>query len=132
MFLLHLLSELFPTIQHRTSNNIIIEENKYFIENIIYFSSTLRRPTPSSKLFPYTTLVRSLQKHFSQAYHSSPRLNHFQRCPSHRPRLARSGLNRKSTRLNSSHTVTSYAVFCLKIKNRSYSSATSGRSTCST
>src|SRR2546426_2396416 len=69
----------------------------------------IRRP-PRSTLFPYTTLFRSL-----------PPL------PSARPRFRAppgTGLrsrvlvlqDRKSTRLNSSHLVISYAVFCLKKK----------------
>src|SRR5438034_6114373 len=62
-----------------------------------------RRP-PRSTLFPYTTLFRS--PHRAEP-HSSPR------GPSRPP--PRRG-DRKSTRLNSSHTVISYAVFCLKKK----------------
>src|SRR5436190_7555484 len=37
---------------------------------------------------------------------------------------SRHGIDRKSTRLNSSHTVISYAVFCLKKKKQCYSSET--------
>src|ERR1039457_6657868 len=62
----------------------------------------IRRP-PRSTLFPYTTLFRSP--------HSSPRR-------SWQPNLCIRGCpadaDRKSTRLNSSHLVISYAVFCLK------------------
>src|SRR5436190_7484599 len=63
----------------------------------------IRRP-PRSTLFPYTTLFRSLTNHgFGYRFaHSSPP-----------PGFVR---DRKSTRLNSSHTVISYAVFCLKKK----------------
>src|SRR2546430_8352133 len=85
----------------------------------------IRRP-PRSTLFPYTTLFRS----------------HYQRLLEHvvpdfvhvlvRGRIARSGdrtlalelerrgydLDRKSTRLNSSHSQISYAVFCLKKKKK--------------
>src|SRR5260221_13458020 len=72
-----------------------------------FFFLMIRRP-PRSTLFPYTTLFRS---------GTPPSLDH-QRFPpgSHRPN-GRLGLDRKSTRLNSSHTVISYAVFCLKKKN---------------
>src|SRR5476649_205707 len=63
----------------------------------------IRRP-PRSTLFPYTTLFRSLG-HFGN---------------SRDQRLGRDDAgedsDRKSTRLNSSHTVISYAVFCLKKK----------------
>src|SRR5436190_12924020 len=64
----------------------------------------IRRP-PRSTLFPYTTLFRSRRR--------QSLWRHF---PAHHP--ARLGLrrDRKSTRLNSSHTVISYAVFCLKKK----------------
>src|SRR5256885_6668006 len=64
----------------------------------------IRRP-PRSTLFPYTTLFRS----------SNGAPTSF----SGRPRTADtvwSGPDRKSTRLNSSHLVISYAVFCLKKK----------------
>src|SRR5215204_7055568 len=70
-----------------------------------FFFLMIRRP-PRSTLFPYTTLFRSP--------------------PRSRPCAARSagpprrllGGDRKSTRLNSSHTVISYAVFCLKKKKK--------------
>src|SRR5438132_10285394 len=70
-----------------------------------FFFLMIRRP-PRSTLFPYTTLFRSTRL-LSRPGHS--------RCctPSgHRWR------DRKSTRLNSSHTVISYAVFCLKKKKK--------------
>src|SRR5437868_7943262 len=63
----------------------------------------LRRP-PRSTLFPYTTLFRSPRP---------PRRN----CRwSARAKSGCSRKDRKSTRLNSSHVSTSYAVFCLKKK----------------
>src|SRR5947209_16026027 len=67
----------------------------------------IRRP-PRSTLFPYTTLFRS----------SACSL------PSRRRRIARAwswgalAIDRKSTRLNSSHANISYAVFCLKKKKK--------------
>src|ERR1017187_3983105 len=64
----------------------------------------IRRP-PRSALFPYTTLFRSAS---SRRCHR--RGNRHRR--SKRRKWAR--LDRKSTRLNSSHRCTSYAVFCLK------------------
>src|SRR5256885_12499492 len=76
----------------------------------------IRRP-PRSTLFPYTTLFRSL--------FAGWRL-FFERLADHDPvvmvfedmQWADEGLleDRKSTRLNSSHLVISYAVFCLKKK----------------
>src|SRR5690554_7282759 len=79
----------------------------------------LRRP-PRSTLFPYTTLFRSgglrgsrvsrMERYPEQAGGLPP-----QRGPTVPPGTWI--LDRKSTRLNSSHVRTSYAVFCLKKKN---------------
>src|SRR5687768_18018947 len=95
----------------------------------------LRLP-PRSTLFPYTTLFRS-RVIIARVKH--PRLNcaesvsgSFMASPSRelkRPKGgavdaaisnggARNGLDRKSTRLNSSHGYISYAVFCLKKKKK--------------
>src|SRR5436190_16885366 len=68
----------------------------------------IRRP-PRSTLFPYTTLFRSDQPAGGGDCRVAI-VEHGQRGARHR------GLDRKSTRLNSSHTVISYAVFCLKKK----------------
>src|SRR5260221_9567339 len=71
----------------------------------------IRRP-PRSTLFPYTTLFRSGLLRGIAADHHRARDRHA------RPRQRGARLlDRKSTRLNSSHTVISYAVFCLKKKN---------------
>src|SRR5256885_8578931 len=70
----------------------------------------IRRP-PRSTLFPYTTLFRSGKPgECRQARPCLPRC-----CGGSRFRDW--GQDRKSTRLNSSHLVISYAVFCLKKKN---------------
>src|SRR5258708_18637039 len=71
----------------------------------------IRRP-PRSTLFPYTTLFRS---HFD---FDSERRRRFVLAVSDRlPAVqACGGGDRKSTRLNSSHQIISYAVFCLKKK----------------
>src|SRR5260221_6848840 len=68
----------------------------------------IRRP-PRSTLFPYTTLFRSRRRrrHRIQEGWTS--------ADTRRPVEDQ---DRKSTRLNSSHTVISYAVFCLKKKNK--------------
>src|SRR2546422_5935324 len=73
----------------------------------------IRRP-PRSTLFPYTTLFRSLYGLFrsKRAAHSALRAI----ADEHRLCLQTLGLDRKSTRLNSSHGYISYAVFCLKKK----------------
>src|SRR2546426_5148343 len=85
----------------------------------------IRRP-PRSTLFPYTTLFRSREaagrigaqpvlgrSGRPEAGVLPPRL----RAGSDAPRRATRG-DRKSTRLNSSHLVISYAVFCLKKKKK--------------
>src|SRR2546427_9653768 len=74
----------------------------------------IRRP-PRSTLFPYTTLFRSLRLELS-AEADSTRCRAFKRrarCASRPP-----SADRKSTRLNSSHSQISYAVFCLKKKKK--------------
>src|SRR2546426_8434949 len=80
----------------------------------------IRRP-PRSTLFPYTTLFRSVvpeQPHPSLA--SLARAVKGEALPTEGGRLLRRErrrpADRKSTRLNSSHLVISYAVFCLKKK----------------
>src|SRR5215211_8507285 len=76
-----------------------------------FFFLMIRRP-PRSTLFPYTTLFRSARRLPCRARR--------RRGPPAAPRAAGAPLDadRKSTRLNSSHTVISYAVFCLKKKNK--------------
>src|SRR5437588_5909477 len=69
---------------------------------------------PRSTLFPYTTLFRSHLHDDELSLHSILLVNHFW-CKNVLPILWR---DRKSTRLNSSHTVISYAVFCLKKKKK--------------
>src|SRR5256885_6326991 len=88
----------------------------------------IRRP-PRSTLFPYTTLFRSRHQRGGHRGRRETRLAHPpRRRPSARPEPQGPGLcrqfcadgirqDRKSTRLNSSHLVISYAVFCLKKKN---------------
>src|SRR5256885_10756682 len=90
----------------------------------------IRRP-PRSTLFPYTTLFRSghehvllrLQDHWDGGGGGTasggrrPGRRRGRR-RGRRPTRCRSGRDRKSTRLNSSHLVISYAVFCLKKKNK--------------
>src|SRR5260221_6515339 len=78
----------------------------------------IRRP-PRSTLFPYTTLFRS-QAALEQLGRALHRRREALGCGV----LQRHGdaADRKSTRLNSSHTVISYAVFCLKKKKKLESS----------
>src|SRR5436190_6425372 len=73
----------------------------------------LRRP-PRSTLFPYTTLFRSGRT--ARPRRQAPLRRRARRRPAPPRRRRRTRPDRKSTRLNSSHTVISYAVFCLKKK----------------
>src|SRR3712207_7955615 len=78
----------------------------------------IRRP-PRSTLFPYTTLFRSAADRAGRA-RSDGRPPGRRRCAARPPPLLGGDAarrDRKSTRLNSSHANTSYAVFCLKKKN---------------
>src|SRR5437588_9786975 len=86
----------------------------------------IRRP-PRSTLFPYTTLFRSVFLLGGNAHHLEAAMatrlsvvNETMECPLclGEGSLKRAEIDRKSTRLNSSHTVISYAVFCLKKKKK--------------
>src|SRR2546430_12007321 len=79
---------------------------------IFFFFLMIRRP-PRSTLFPYTTLFRSIRR-------SSRAANRERRSflPSHHAESLRLDRDRKGTRLNSSHSQISYAVFCLKKKKK--------------
>src|SRR2546426_5331409 len=76
----------------------------------------IRRP-PRSTLFPYTTLFRSA-RHLADilGYRPNYIILRWTNRPNNRPRSP--ATDRKSTRLNSSHLVISYAVFCLKKKKK--------------
>src|SRR5436190_16114856 len=95
---------------------------------MFFFSLLIRRP-PRSTLFPYTTLFRSRDDHHKQSpfqEQGAARVPPGKRARGHGTmgpgRMLLSyrfqGRDRKSTRLNSSHTVISYAVFCLKKKKK--------------
>src|SRR5205085_9421415 len=101
-------------------------ESVYFI---CFFFFLMIRPTPRSTLFPYTTLFRSdlrAKRHIVTedakrrlTLHDATPQSVFGLIPDNEhciPTLR----DRKSTRLNSSHSQISYAVFCLKkkIKNK--------------
>src|SRR2546427_4848494 len=99
---------------------------------LVFFFLMIRRP-PRSTLFPYTTLFRSRgiarpdpggrRKNRQRLGKPLPRRHDLDRQPG--------GGDRKSTRLNSSHSQISYAVFCLKKKKnastRSYVRYSNGR-----
>src|SRR5256885_11174149 len=84
-----------------------------------FFFLMIRRP-PRSTLFPYTTLFRSGRNHV------------FERFALLLPYdlalgVAERQQDRKSTRLNSSHLVISYAVFCLKKKKKNIETPSNAR-----
>src|SRR5256885_13143093 len=95
--------------------------------SILFFFLMIRRP-PRSTLFPYTTLFRSpprrVPARHQLAGRAEVRVSQLLLSPDHPGRLLwrppvrrrRRAIHRdrKSTRLNSSHLVISYAVFCLK------------------
>src|SRR5438034_2276942 len=78
------------------------------------FFLMIRRP-PRSTLFPYTTLFRSERAGETAVAHVVGEREERGIAPEPADQLDR---DRKSTRLNSSHTVISYAVFCLKKKKK--------------
>src|SRR5438270_4690916 len=78
-----------------------------------FFFLMIRRP-PRSTLFPYTTLFRSPRARRTSRRRGSPAAE-----PPENPLSAANAVqDRKSTRLNSSHSQISYAVFCLKKKKK--------------
>src|SRR3712207_6901103 len=96
----------------------------------LLFFLMIRRP-PRSTLFPYTTLFRSplsIGIDIGLMLLQRPLQTHRQRVRRHWPLVTntsttpevaayQAALDRKSTRLNSSHANISYGVFCLKKKN---------------
>src|SRR5256885_10740160 len=77
----------------------------------------IRRP-PRSTLFPYTTLFRSTAQPRQRGAADPGSTFRHDSQSADLPKLG----DRKSTRLNSSHLVISYAVFCLKKKNKNHAS----------
>src|SRR5258705_12596648 len=94
--------------------NLLFFHSLFHYTLFFFFFLMIRRP-PRSTLFPYTTLFRS----------ASPRQARLKVRHTRAVQLdligvygQRSALDRKSTRLNSSHLGISYAVFCLKKKKK--------------
>src|SRR5256884_5809177 len=81
--------------------------------HLLFFFLMIRRP-PRSTLFPYTTLFRSIDQAVALHREAIAKLTPDDGEAEHR-------IDRKSTRLNSSHGYISYAVFCLKKKKKTNS-----------
>src|SRR5437867_5374936 len=81
--------------------------------HLLLFFLMIRRP-PRSTLFPYTTLFRSAGPQARDRPHPGARAGG----RDYLTRKSPPALDRKSTRLNSSHRTISYAVFCLKKKKK--------------
>src|SRR5258707_15865581 len=102
--------------------------SSYFLF-FFFFFLMIRRP-PRSTLFPYTTLFRSCPGGHQVATGNVRRRICTNQLQAHGPGIGRGlvrrfaeknlckSLDRKSTRLNSSHANISYAVFCLKKKKK--------------
>src|SRR5690625_6502466 len=94
------------------------------VAHIVLFFIYRLRPPPTSPLFPYTTLFRSVTRHLGtpvlEPGFDGPELDHV--AMFHGMRAMNLDVvherDRKSTRLNSSHVAISYAVFCLKKKKK--------------
>src|SRR5689334_25436732 len=80
-----------------------------------FFFLMIRRP-PRSTLFPYTTLFRSLRTVDSRSEGGG--VEHLEYRNGRIVGAVEQSGDRKSTRLNSSHSSISYAVFCLKKKKK--------------
>src|SRR5256885_16207121 len=91
--------------------------------SFLFFFLMIRRP-PRSTLFPYTTLFRSRGVLDVRERAQRDHLAFFRAHVDIADRV-----DRKSTRLNSSHLVISYAVFCLKKKKKSTCASTRVRAT---
>src|SRR5258708_15968815 len=98
-----------------------------YIPSFFFFFLMIRRP-PRSPLFPYTTLFRSGPPRLTVrgiANQRPPACGQMHADLMGPPRDEPAAeKDRKSTRLNSSHQIISYAVFCLKKKNTTNATAT--------
>src|SRR2546430_7414640 len=93
------------------SHSVIFFSSSYLF-SFFFFFLMIRRP-PRSTLFPYTTLFRSrAAQHVGEQVHGDGILA----IGGDRRERHAGERDRKSTRLNSSHSQISYAVFCLKKK----------------
>src|SRR5207248_10473545 len=109
---------------HRANTHT--EQPVLYLQSVLLCPSSyllILRTPPRPTLFPYTTLFRSdrRSRHAQRARVDCQRIHVHERsesalCWRYESRSDRA--DRKSTRLNSSHRTISYAVFCLKKKNK--------------
>src|SRR2546430_16142175 len=103
-------------VSHRSA----VEIHLFFF----FFFLMIRRP-PRSTLFPYTTLFRSRRCETAAVSALCRRLVSIVIGMASRATFIEPSVDRKSTRLNSSHSQISYAVFCLKKKKNKIDDVTS-------
>src|SRR5688572_33435978 len=100
--------------------SLIVLLSSHFISFLLFFFFLMIRRPPRSTLFPYTTLFRSgyfiIFDIGEDALKFSIELHKY--LNDHNKKIKNKKIDRKSTRLNSSHSQISYAVFCLKKKKR--------------
>src|SRR5258707_8591866 len=101
-------------IRRSCGTDLLFCSIRAFSRVLSFFFLMIRRP-PRSTLFPYTTLFRS------EALHAAMDIDG----PTYAHEILTSqeviaAIDRKSTRLNSSHANISYAVFCLKKKKEAH------------
>src|SRR3712207_9548079 len=91
----------------------------FILRDVLFFFFLMIRRPPRSTLFPYTTLFRSkeaLGARGGRGKQPPDQLRGRGARPAAAHRVQAVAVDRKSTRLNSSHANISYAVFCLKKK----------------
>src|SRR5689334_25040266 len=108
MYLLHCRTSRPSSHLHLTLFSFFFFSSPVVPLYFLFFFLMIRRP-PRSTLFPYTTLFRSGPAGARPGARAGPGWSARPRSP---------GPDRKSTRLNSSHSSISYAVFCLKKKKK--------------
>src|SRR5258708_39895733 len=103
-------------VSSRSSCAVLFFHSSSHPVHLPFFFLMIRRP-PRSTLFPYTTLFRSYANGKPAIHHVLARVVK-DVVLRYKTMRNTTSLDRKSTRLNSSHQIISYAVFCLKKKNK--------------
>src|SRR5438874_13260402 len=105
--------------------HLVLQFINFSLIFFFFFFLMIRRP-PRSTLFPYTTLFRSLPSPKARFLDGGVTQIRSQKIIGNSPslRTTPNEIDRKSTRLNSSHVEISYAVFCLKKKKKKNNKST--------